>query len=64
MAKRVDSVAVKGYLSLADDTITEVTKDEELVYSFSEILKKYDEKQITIAIKEEQALPVKEEVEE
>lgn len=64
MAKRIDSVTVKGFLSLEEDTITEVTKDEELVYSFSEILKGYDGKNITISIKEEQQLAVKEETEE
>lgn len=64
MAKRIDSVTVKGFLSLEEDTITEVTKDEELVYSFSDILKGYDGKNITISIKEEQQLAVKEETEE
>lgn len=64
MAKRIDSVTVKGFLSLEEDTITEVTKDEELVYSFSEIIKGYDGKNITISIKEEQQLAVKEETEE
>lgn len=64
MAKRIDSVTVKGFLSLEEDTITEVTKDEELVYSFSEILKGYDGKNITISIKEEQQLAVKDETEQ
>lgn len=64
MAKRIDSVTVKGFLSLEEDIITEVTKDEELVYSFSEILKGYDGKNITISIKEEQQLAVKDETEQ
>lgn len=61
MAKKTTATNVKGILDIQDDTITEITKDAENVYSLSEILNEYDGKQITLGIKEEQELAVKEE---
>lgn len=61
MAKKTTATNVKGILDIQEDTITEITKDAENVYSLSEILNEYDSKQITLSIKEEQELAVKEE---
>lgn len=61
MAKKTTATNVKGILDIQEDTITEITKDAENVYSLSEILNEYDGKQITLGIKEEQELAVKEE---
>lgn len=61
MAKKTTATNVKGILDIQEDTITEITKDAENVYSLSEILGEYDTKQIVLSIKEEQELAVKEE---
>lgn len=61
MAKKTTATNVKGILDIDSDIITEITKDAENVYSLSEILNEYDGKQITLSIKEEQELAVKEE---
>lgn len=60
MAKKTTATNVKGILDIQEDTITEITKDAENVYSLSEILNEYDGKSVTISIKEEQELAVKE----
>lgn len=61
MAKKTTSTNIKGFLDIDKDIITEITKDDEKVYSLSETLKEYDKLQITLTLKEEQELPVKEE---
>lgn len=60
MAKKTTSTNIKGFLDIDKDIITEITKDDEKVYSLSETLKEYDKLQITLTLKEEQELPVKE----
>lgn len=39
--------------------VTELTKDDELRYDFKEILSEFNGKQVSITIKEENELPVK-----
>ncbi|MFF3148161.1 YonK family protein [Streptomyces sp. NPDC057927] len=62
MAKRTSAVNIKGELNLEDMTLTEITKDAENVYDFLEILSEHDGKIVTFSIKEENELPIKEEV--
>lgn len=62
MAKRTNAVSIKGELKLDDMTLTEITKEEEKVYDLLEILREYDGKTVTFSIKEENELPIKEEV--
>lgn len=62
VAKRTNAVSIKGELKLDDMTLTEITKEEEKVYDLLEILREYDGKTVTFSIKEENELPIKEEV--
>lgn len=59
MGKKTTSSNVKGVLDIENDLITEITKDNEIEYSLSELLAEYDGKHVTITIKEEKELPVK-----
>lgn len=59
-SKRVNQVALKGELDMDLVEITEVTKEGEFVYDLKEILQSFDGKNVTILIKEEKELPVKE----
>lgn len=61
MAKKVHSVNLKGIFDLDVMEITEQTKEAEFTYDFLEILRDFDGKQVSISIKEEQELPVKDE---
>lgn len=61
MAKKTTATNVKGILDIQEDSVTEITKYAENVYSLSEILNEYDGKTVTISIKEDQELAVKEE---
>lgn len=60
-SKKISSVALKGTLNMDNMEITEVTKEDEFVYDFLSILKGYDGKLISISLKEEIELPVKDE---
>lgn len=66
MGKKTTSSNVKGVLDITNDLVTEITKDNEIEYSLSELLAEYDGKHVTITIKEEKELAVKsdEEIEE
>jgi hypothetical protein len=60
-SKRVNAVNIKGSFELDTMEITEQTKEAEFTYDFLQILKDFDGRTITISIKEENELPVKEE---
>lgn len=65
MAKRVNSAQLKGILDVSFDTgvgtVTEIVKDEERVYNLFELLEEFNNKHITISIKEENDIaPVEE----
>ena len=59
-SKKVNQVSLKGELNMDLVEITEVTKEAEFVYDFKAILHEFDGKQVSITIKEENELPVKE----
>lgn len=54
MGKSTKSVTynVKGVLDLENGTVTEISKEEEVVYDFTEILAQFDGKEIAMSIKE------------
>lgn len=60
-SKKIHVVNLKGELNLAEGIVTEVTKDAEYTYDFMSILREFDNKQVSISIKEENELPVKDE---
>jgi hypothetical protein len=60
-SKKIHAVSVKGEFDLSTMEITETTKEAILTYDFLEVLREFDGKQVTISIKEENELPVKEE---
>lgn len=65
MAKRVNSAQFKGELEISFEDgkgiITEVVKDEERVYNLFAVLEEFNNKHITISIKEENEItPVEE----
>lgn len=59
-SKKINQVSLKGELNLDNVEITEITKEGEFVYDFKQILQEFDGKQISISLKEENELPVKE----
>jgi hypothetical protein len=59
MAKKVHSVSVKGFLDVGQMEITEITKEAENTYDFLKIIQDFDQKNVSITIKEEQELPTK-----
>lgn len=59
-SKKVNQVSLKGKFELEVMEVTEETKEAILTYDFMEILREYDGKQVSITIKEENELPVKE----
>lgn len=61
MAKKVHSINLKGLLDLDTMEVTEQTKEAEFTYDFLEVLREFDGKQVSISIKEEEELPVKDE---
>jgi hypothetical protein len=60
-SKKIHSVNLKGQFDLDVMEITEQTKEAEFTYDFLEILRDFDGKQVSISIKEEVELPVKDE---
>lgn len=60
-SKKIHSVNLKGLLDLDTMEVTEQTKEAEFTYDFLEILRGFDGKQVSISIKEEVELPVKDE---
>lgn len=57
MAKRVNSASLKGLLEVdfnkGEATVTEIVKDIESEYDFFEILNEFNNKSVSITIKEE-----------
>ncbi len=57
MAKRKNATSGKGFLEIDWESdkarLTTVTKDEEFVYDFFEILNEYNNKQISFSIAED-----------
>jgi hypothetical protein len=60
-SKKVHAVNLKGLLDLDVMEVTEQTKEAEFTYDFLEILRDFDGKQVSIQIREEVELPVKDE---
>jgi hypothetical protein len=58
-SKKVHAVNLKGALDLDTMEIVEQSKEAEYTYDFLAILREFDGKQISITIKEENELPVK-----
>lgn len=57
MAKITNSVAFKNAtVSLADNEIIEVTKEDEVKYSLSEVLNRFEGKFVSLTIKEDSEL--------
>jgi YonK protein len=61
-SKKSHTVNVKGELDLSNMEITDLIKDKECTYDFEKILRAFDGKHISVTIKEEFDLPVKDEV--
>lgn len=64
--KSVNQTTGKGILEIDFEsgiaTITEITKDDEVPYNFFEILEKYNGKQVSFSIREENLVqPISEE---
>jgi hypothetical protein len=60
-SKKIHAVSIKGLLDLDTMEITEQAKESEFTYDFLQILRDFDGKQVTVSIKEENELPVKDE---
>lgn len=60
-SKKVNQVNLKGYLDIDKMEVVEQTKDAEFTYDFLAILKEYSDKHVSISIKEENELPIKDE---
>ena len=58
-SKKIHAVNVKGSLDLDTMEIVEQTKEAEYTYDFLAILREFNGKQVSISIKEENELPVK-----
>lgn len=58
-SKKTNQVNLKGFFDMDVMEVTELTKDDELRYDFKEILSEFNGKQVSITIKEENELPVK-----
>jgi len=59
-SKKVNQVNLKGIFDMDVMEITEQTKEAEFVYDFKEILSDFNGKNVSITIKEENELPIKE----
>lgn len=60
-AKKTHQVSLKGLLSLEEMTVTEVVKEEEYTYNFADIIREFNDKNVSITIKEEDPIPTMEE---
>jgi hypothetical protein len=58
-SKKVHAVNLKCTLDLDTMEVVEQTKEAEFTYDFLEILRDFNGKQVSISIKEEVELPVK-----
>ncbi|MCA1025687.1 YonK family protein [Cytobacillus kochii] len=61
-SKKVNQVNIRGTFDLDTMEIVEQAKEAEYTYDFLEQLRDFDGKNITVSIKEEKELPVKEEL--
>lgn len=61
-SKKVNQVSLKGFLDIDKMEVIEQTKEAEYTYDFLAIIREYDGKNVSITIKEENELPVKDEV--
>ena len=59
-SKKVSQVNLKGFLDMDLMEITEQTKEDEYTYDLRERLYEFNGKNVSITIKEENELPVKE----
>lgn len=59
-SKKVNQVNLKGIFDMDVMEVTEQTKEAEFVYDFKEILSDFNGKNVSITIKEENELPIKE----
>lgn len=51
MAKETKRVTAKGYLSVEDDTITEIDRElGEVIHKISEILDRFDGEEVSLSI--------------
>ncbi|ANB49253.1 YonK family protein [Bacillus velezensis] len=58
-SKKVHQINVKGYFDMDVMEVTEQTKEAEYTYDFKEILSEFNGKNVSITVKEENELPVK-----
>ncbi|MCY8837679.1 YonK family protein [Bacillus atrophaeus] len=58
-SKKVHQINVKGYFDMDVMEVTEQTKEEEYTYDFKKILSEFNGKNVSITVKEEYELPVK-----
>lgn len=59
-SKKVNQVSLKGELDIDKMEIVEVTKEGEFTYDFLKVIQEYNGKNVSVTIKEENELPVKE----
>jgi hypothetical protein len=59
-SKKVNQVNLKGDFDMGTMEIVEITKEGEFPYDFKQILSEFDGKTISVTVKEENELPVKE----
>jgi hypothetical protein len=51
MSKKTIGYALKGTLDFQEGTLTETTKEAELIYPLLEIIKQFDGQEVTISIR-------------
>lgn len=59
-SKKINQVTLKGELNMDLVEVTEITREGEFVYDLKEILQEFNGKNITLTLKEENELAVKE----
>lgn len=59
-SKKVNQVNLKGEFDMGVMEVTETTKEAIYTYDFKSILSEFDGKNVSITIKEENELPLKE----
>lgn len=59
-SKKIHAVNLKGELDLDTMEIVETTKEGEFTYDFLAILRDFNGKQVSVSLKEENELPIKE----
>lgn len=59
-SKKIKQINLKGVLDMGTMTIEEETKDSIDLYDFKQILEEFDGVNISISLREEEPLPIKE----